>query len=92
MTLATLELARERGLTVPTDLSLISFDDTPIIRLAHPPLTAIVQPIAEVTAQAVTLIIADHGNGPTTATPVMVPARMTVRESTASIFGGKGNT
>ncbi len=92
MTLATLELARERGLTVPTDLSLISFDDTPIIRLAHPPLTAIVQPIAEVTAQAVTLIIADHGNGPTTATPVTVPARMTVRESTASIFCGKGNT
>ena len=91
MTLATLELARERGLTVPTDLSLISFDDTPIIRLAHPPLTAIVQPIAEVTAQAVALIIADHGNGPTTATPVTVPARMIVRESTASIFGGKGN-
>lgn len=83
MTLATLELARERGLTVPTDLSLISFDDTPIIRLAHPPLTAIVQPIAEVTAQAVTLIIADHVNGPTITTPVTVSASMTIRESTA---------
>ncbi len=92
MTLATLELARERTLAVPGDLSLISFDDTPIIRLAHPSLTAIVQPIAEVTALAVNLIIADHVNGPTTATPVTVPARMTVRESTASIFGGKGNT
>ncbi len=83
MTLATLELARERGLTVPTDLSLISFDDTPIIRLAHPPLTAIVQPIAEVTAQAVTLIIADHVNGSTITTPVTVSASMTIRESTA---------
>ncbi|MBE2991294.1 LacI family DNA-binding transcriptional regulator [Sphingomonas sp. CFBP 13603] len=83
MTLATLELVRERGLTVPTDLSLISFDDTPIIRLAHPPLTAIVQPIAEVTAQAVTLIIADHVNGPMITPPVTVSASMTIRESTA---------
>ncbi len=89
MTLATLELARERGLTVPTDLSLISFDDTPIIRLAHPPLTAIVQPIAEVTAQAVTLIIADHVNGPTITTPVTVSASMTIRESTAPCRSGR---
>ena len=83
MTLATLELARERGLTVPDDLSLISFDDTPIIRLAHPPLTAIVQPIAEVTAQAVNLIIADLTNGATIPTPVTVPASMILRYSTS---------
>ncbi|WP_380780585.1 LacI family DNA-binding transcriptional regulator [Sphingomonas sp. R86520] len=83
MTLATLELARERGLSIPADLSLISFDDTPIIRLAHPPLTAIVQPIAEVTAQAVTLIIADQVKGSALATPVTVPAAMTIRESTS---------
>ena len=83
MTLATLELARERGLTVPDDLSLISFDDTPIIRLAHPPLTAIVQPIAEVTAQAVNLIIADLTNGATIPTPVRVPASMILRYSTS---------
>jgi LacI family transcriptional regulator len=83
MTLATLELARERGLTVPSDLSLISFDDTPIIRLAHPPLTAIVQPIAEVTAQAVNLIIADHSHGPTGGTPVTVSASMIIRGSTS---------
>ena len=83
MTLATLELVRERGLTVPADLSLISFDDTPIIRLAHPPLTAISQPIAEVTAQAVNLIIADHAGGPRMTGPVTVRASMTLRHSTA---------
>ncbi len=82
MTLATLDLARERNLRVPGDLSLISFDDTPIIRLAHPPLTAIVQPIAEVTAEAVNRIIADLGDGPKPDTPVTVPAQMTVRHST----------
>ncbi|KQM67817.1 LacI family transcriptional regulator [Sphingomonas sp. Leaf17] len=88
MTLATLDLARERRLTVPDDLSLISFDDTPIIRLAHPPLTAIVQPIAEVTARAVNLIIADLGDGPKSDAPVTVPALLTIRQSTCPPAGG----
>lgn len=83
MTLATLELARTRNLAVPGDLSLISFDDTPIIRLAHPPLTAIVQPIAEVTTQAVNRIIADLGAHPTSPTPITVPALLSLRSSTA---------
>ncbi|MES3152783.1 LacI family DNA-binding transcriptional regulator [Sphingomonas faeni] len=82
MTLATLELARERGLVVPDDLSLVSFDDTPIIRLAHPPLTAISQPIAEVTAQAVNLIIADRSSGPAITMPVTVLASLMIRHST----------
>ena len=83
MTLATLELARGRNLAVPGDLSLISFDDTPIIRLAHPPLAAVVQPIAEVTTQAVNRIIADLGAEPTSATPITVPALLSLRSSTA---------
>ncbi|MGA1798879.1 LacI family DNA-binding transcriptional regulator [Sphingomonas sp. 4RDLI-65] len=83
MTLATLELARERDLAVPYDLSLISFDDTPIIRLAHPPLTAIVQPIAEATARAVSLIIADLDARLTATTPVTVAALLTLRSSTS---------
>ncbi len=83
MALATLEVARERGLPVPRDFSLISFDDTPIVRFAHPPLAAIVQPIAEVTARAVELIIADQGGQTPPGTPVVVPASLVLRGSTA---------
>lgn len=84
MTLGALEVARERGLTVPGDLSLISFDDTPIARFNHPPLTAITQPIAEVTARAVELIIAVRaGQEAVPDGPVVVPATLAVRESTA---------
>lgn len=83
MTLGALEIARERGLVVPDDLSLISFDDTPIARFNHPPLTAITQPIAEVTARAVELIIAARAGQAMPDGPVVVPATLTVRESTA---------
>ena len=84
MTLAALEVARRHGLVVPTDLSLVSFDDTPIIRLAHPPLTAVVQPIAEASARAVQLIIETLAGTPAPAMPVVVAAELTVRQSTAA--------
>ncbi|MES2988650.1 MAG: LacI family DNA-binding transcriptional regulator [Pseudomonadota bacterium] len=83
MALATLDVARERGLEVPGDLSLISFDDAPIVRQTHPPLAAIVQPIAEVTARAVELIIDERAGRETPEGPTIVPASLVLRSSTA---------
>ncbi|WP_066822108.1 LacI family DNA-binding transcriptional regulator [Sphingomonas mali] len=84
MALATLEVGRDRGLAVPRDLSLISFDDTPIVRFTHPPLTAVVQRIAEVTSRAVELIIADRTGKHVSAEPVVLPAELVIRGSTAA--------
>jgi LacI family transcriptional regulator len=83
MTLASLEAGRERGLTVPRDLSLISFDNTPIVRFTHPPLAAIAQPIAAVTARAVELIVGERAGRETPGEPTVVEARLVLRESTA---------
>ena len=83
MALATLEGARERGIDVPRDLSLISFDDTPIVRFSHPPLTAVAQPIADVVARAVEMIIGDAVGDTAAPAPVVVPASLSVRRSTA---------
>ncbi|MEO6224862.1 MAG: LacI family DNA-binding transcriptional regulator [Sphingomicrobium sp.] len=83
MTLAALEVARDCGLRVPEDLSLVSFDDTPIVRFTMPPLTAVDQPIAATASRAVELIIEVQrsGNGPDA--PVVVPAALVLRQSTA---------
>lgn len=83
MAIATLELARERGLVVPDDLSIISFDDTPVVRFAQPPLTAVTQPIAAVAALAVERIIAEQADGDLPAEPQSVAAELTLRASTA---------
>lgn len=83
MALACLEIAREEGLAVPAQLSLISFDNTPIVRFAQPPLTAIEQPVAETTARAVELIIAAQRGQPLPARPVIVAATLVERQSTA---------
>jgi LacI family transcriptional regulator len=41
------EAARQRGLRVPEDLSVVGFDDLPMSRWFSPPLTTVRQPLAE---------------------------------------------
>lgn len=83
MTLATLEAATAAGLEVPRDLSLISFDNTPIVRFSQPALTAIDQPIAETVARAVELLIEAVKTGETPDEVVTVSGALIERSSTA---------
>jgi LacI family transcriptional regulator len=84
MALAALAAVRERGLDVPGDVSIVSFDDTPIVKFSHPPLTAVVQPVAETIARAVELIIAEQSGREVPDEPEVVPSRLEVRGSTAA--------
>jgi len=85
MTLATLEVAREHGLRVPTDLSLISFDNTPIVRFTLPALTAVDQPIAATASRAVELIIDAQRGSDLPPEPIVVHASLVRRQSTARV-------
>jgi LacI family transcriptional regulator len=81
MALASLEVARELGLSVPDDLSIISFDNTPLVHFTRPPMTAVDQPIAATAAKAVQLIIAaQKGQAPPVSLTV-VTANLAHRES-----------
>ena len=83
MALATIAVAHERGLAIPGDLSLVCFDNTPLVRFTRPPLTAVDQPVAEITSRAVEFLIAGQQNDETLQSPVVVPASLVIRESTA---------
>jgi LacI family transcriptional regulator len=48
----------ELGITVPDDLSIVSFDGTQIGKFTHPPLTAIKQPIETIVENAIDLLLA----------------------------------
>ncbi len=81
MALATLDIAHERNLLVPKDLSLISFDNTPVVRFTTPQLTAIDQPIAATFSKAVELLI--HQSTSPSELPYLVAGSLVERESTA---------
>nr|CAL64862.1 malR-like regulator GarC1 [Streptomyces glaucescens] len=45
MALGAVRAARRRGLTVPGDISVVGFDDSPLMAFTDPPLTTIRQPV-----------------------------------------------
>lgn len=72
--------ARERGIDVPRDLSIVGFDDSPIASHIWPPLTTVGWPIREMgEAAALKLINPEHPS----AKPSSFPARLIHRESVA---------
>jgi LacI family transcriptional regulator len=72
-------LAR-RGIDVPGQVAVTGFDDVPVARHLHPPLTTIRQPIRELGATAFDVLysrISAGGGDP----EVVLPVRLVVRES-----------
>ena len=84
MALATIAVAHERGVAVPGQLSVVGFDDTPIARTSVPPLTAISQPIAAMTARAAELLIqpGERLDAALDGVPHIIPFHLAVRAST----------
>jgi LacI family transcriptional regulator len=87
MTLAALDTANQRGLKVPDDLSLICFDNTPVVRFTDPKLTAVDQPIAATFSKAVELLIT-NGDATVQHQPVITEGSLVERSSTAPPRGG----
>jgi LacI family transcriptional regulator len=61
--LAILKTANSMGIEIPNELSLISFDNSPVMQFTQPQLSAIDQPIAAITSQAVEQIIMAKKSG-----------------------------
>jgi LacI family transcriptional regulator len=79
----TIRVAREHGLTVPDDLSVIGFDNIPESALQTPPLTTVDQHIQRMGFEAVRLLIALLKEDETPAPRVTLPTELVVRGTTA---------
>jgi len=77
------QAAREAGLRIPGDLSVVGFDDLPVVAWADPPLTTVHQPLTEMAAAATELALAlGHGEAPPQI-GMEIATTLTIRESTA---------
>ncbi|WP_370378223.1 LacI family DNA-binding transcriptional regulator [Catenulispora sp. GAS73] len=75
--------AREAGLRIPEDLSVIGFDDLPVGAWVEPPLTTVHRPLAEMAAAAAELALSLGRGEQPTQTGVEMATTLAVRESTA---------
>jgi DNA-binding LacI/PurR family transcriptional regulator len=77
------QAARKLGLRIPTDLSLVGFDDLPVANLVDPPLTTVHQPLVEMAVTATELALALGRGEKIRQTGLELATTLTVRRSTA---------
>jgi LacI family transcriptional regulator len=78
--ISTLDVAREMGIAVPDDLSVIGFDNVPESALVNPPLTTIRQPLQRMGAEALRLLV-DLIGGVERDTHIRLPTELVIRSS-----------
>lgn len=77
------QAARELGLSIPQDLSVVGFDDLPVVAWVDPPLTTVHQPLSEMAVAATELALALGRGEEITQVGLEIATTLTVRGSTA---------
>jgi LacI family transcriptional regulator len=83
LAIGVLRAARERGLRVPDDLSVVGFDDVDNAAMVTPALTTVHQPLEEMGRMAVSLLMRLIEQQPLEAVHIELATRLVIRESTA---------
>jgi alanine racemase len=83
MALGAIRAARERGLIVPDDVSVVGFDDTELMRFTDPPLTTVHQPVSRIVDHAVDVLFAQIEGQPFDHAERLLPGELIVRGTTA---------
>lgn len=79
----TMEVARELGIDVPNQLSVVGFDNVPESALAAPALTTVAQPMQEMGERAIEMVLDLLAGREPTQFHVRLPTQLIERSSTA---------
>ncbi|WP_327085153.1 LacI family transcriptional regulator [Nonomuraea sp. NBC_01738] len=84
MALGAIRACRERGLSVPGDVSIVGYDDSPLIAFTDPPLTTVRQPIQAMVTAAVLTLMELIAGAPSRHSELVFQPELIVRGSTGS--------
>lgn len=83
MALGAVGEARRLGYDVPADVSVVGYDDSPLIAFTHPPLTTIRQDVAGMAEAAVASLVGEIQGRPAPRAELVFRSEFVVRGSTA---------
>jgi len=83
--LGVIAAATATGLAVPTDLSVVGYDDIALSRWMSPQLTTVHQPLARMGAEAARMVLHLAEGGVADSRRIDLPARLVVRGSSAPV-------
>lgn len=84
MALGAIRAGRQRGLSVPDDLSVVGYDDVPMVEFTDPPLTTVRQPVYAMGLAAVQALLEEVRGHTTPHTEYLFRPELVVRNSTGS--------
>ncbi|GAA0944233.1 LacI family DNA-binding transcriptional regulator [Nonomuraea longicatena] len=82
MALGAIRACRERGLSVPGKVSVVGFDDSPLIAFTDPPLTTVRKPIGAMASAAAQALLEEINGVPARHVELMFRPELVVRGST----------
>ncbi|MEU6412020.1 LacI family DNA-binding transcriptional regulator [Microbispora sp. NPDC046933] len=85
MAIGAIRGARQAGLRVPEDVSVVGFDDSPMTAYLDPPLTTIRQPVRDMGLAAVASLLDEIRGLPAPRTELLHRPELVVRRSTAPV-------
>ncbi len=85
LALGAIRAARRAGLSVPTDLSVIGYDDSAFMSCTDPPLTTVRQPIEAIGRAAVELLAGQIEGAAVSADELFFESEVVARGSTANL-------
>ncbi|MHA6512553.1 LacI family DNA-binding transcriptional regulator [Tessaracoccus sp. Z1128] len=85
MALGAVREARSRGLDVPGDVSVVGYDDSPLMAFTSPALTTVRQPVAAMTQAAVASLLTAIRGLPTDPTEMLFHPDLIIRQSTGPL-------
>ncbi|MHA7964668.1 LacI family DNA-binding transcriptional regulator [Paenibacillus sp. CAU 1782] len=84
LAIGALQAAKEAGIPIPQQLSVVSFDNTILASVTDPPLTSVAQPVEKLGAAAVELLLAEFRERQVQTQRISLPTELIVRASTAA--------
>ncbi len=84
MALGAVRGVRGRGLRVPGDVSVIGYDDSPLIAFVDPPLTTVHQPVGALCQAVVSAVLGEIDGNPGPRTELLFRPELIVRASTTA--------
>ena len=83
-----MEYLNEMNLRIPQDLAIVSFDDIDLFRFSYPTITAVAQPVEEIGAVAVNILLDEINGISQEKKQVALPVKLIERRS-CGIFENK---
>ena len=84
MALGAMRAAHARGLRIPEDVSVVGYDDSPLMAFTNPPLTTVRQPVQSLCRAAVQMLLSEIRGEHATRTELIVEPELVVRGSTGA--------